>query len=98
MNMCDSWGFASTALAAGRGALSMSVNVKPCKEIYDRLLQTPGIKHNAKLGSACLNQTPNPSSFPASHALPPSVIHPHLALPAAHLSPLLTSLSTSFVS
>lgn len=96
--MCDSWGFALTKLAAGHGALSMSVNVKPSKEIYDRPLQTPGIKHKAKLGSACLNQTHSPSSFPASRALPPSAIHPHLPLPVVHLSPLLTSLSTSFVS
>lgn len=84
-------------VAAGHHALSMSVNAEHCKEIYDRL-QTPGIKHNAKLRSAGLNQTHNPSSFPAWHYLPPSVFHPHLALPATHLSSLLTSLSASFVS
>lgn len=98
MDMCVSGrGVARTVLAAGHRALSMSVNAEHCKEIYKRL-QTPGIKHNAKLRSACLNQTRNPSSFSASHNYPPSVFHPHLALPAVHLSSLLISLSTSCVS
>lgn len=53
-------GVPETALAAGHGALSMSINAENCREIYDGL-QALGIKHNAKR-SACLNQTHNPSS------------------------------------
>lgn len=67
--------------AAGHHALSMSVNAERCSEIYDTA-QTPGIKQNAKLRSAGLNQTCNTSSFPASHDIAHSVFHPHLALPA----------------
>lgn len=96
MDMCGR-GVARTVLAAGHHALTMSVNAEHCKEIYERL-QTPGIKHNAKLRSACLNQTRNPSSFSASHDYPCSAFHPHLALLSVYLSSLLISLSTSCVS
>lgn len=49
---------------AGHSAPGTSVNAELCREIYDRL-QTLGIKHNAKLSSACFNQTPSlPASLP----------------------------------
>lgn len=93
-NVCY-YGVAKTALAAGHGALRISVNAEQCKEIYDRL-QTPGIKHNAKLWSACLNQTHNPSSCHAH--FPSPCVSPTSHSSAMHLSSLLTSLSALFVS
>lgn len=66
-------------VAAGHPAPGLVVNAEHCKEIYDRL-QTPRIKHKAKLRSAGLNQTQNPSSFSVSHDFPQSVFLSHLAL------------------
>lgn len=44
------------------------------------------IKHNAKLGSAGLNQTQNPSSSSVSHDFPPSVFLPHLEPSPANIA------------
>lgn len=67
-NVCY-WGVAKTALAAGHGALRMSVNAEHCKEIYDRL-QTPGIKHNAKLRSGMSKPDSQPFLLPRTLSLP----------------------------
>jgi len=72
--------------AAGHHALSMSVNSRGWKEIYDRLLHAPGIKHNAELRYA----GPNTCFF--------SCLVRSASSPPTHSFSLVTSLSTLFVS